>query len=91
MDDRMLALYFKYREAMKVLNRGNITGFVESEYYQPMRLYLNVHELMQAASRRAFFDGDICKGYWVAELSRACVECRKLLEHMAADPNEKLT
>jgi hypothetical protein len=61
MDDRMLALYFKYREAMKVLNRGDITGFVESEYYQPMRLYLNVHELMQSASRRASSMGTFAK------------------------------
>lgn len=56
-----------------------------------MRLYLNVHELMAVGAKEGIFDEDDCKGYWVAELNRACVECRKLLEHMAADPIEKGT
>jgi hypothetical protein len=92
MDEKMLKAYWDYRGAVVLLTAApDIAVFAASPDCAPIRSYLNVHELLAVGVNRHIFHDAVSKAYWVGELERACKDCNRLLLHLKANSNEKIT
>jgi hypothetical protein len=87
MDDKMLEAWENYVVAVKELkNVDSMEKFIPTPNYRHIRAYLNIHELLAVGIRNKVFDRRVCYDFWADVLLNACIESKKVIDHVRSAP-----
>jgi hypothetical protein len=88
MDEKMLTAYNLYFEGKNQIPfYSDMKDFCGTEYYDHVRAYLNILELMAVGVHYNTFDQRICYVYWCDFIKGAGTDCRPLLDYLSGHPS----
>lgn len=95
MDKSMIDAFDAYRKGRdalkKVTSQPEFETFVTTSDYRAIREYLNIHELIAAGIHNGVFDKKVCRSYWCAILTNACIDVKSVIDHARSLKGGRLT
>jgi hypothetical protein len=84
MDDKLAQAFSNYQRSLKTLNAApiDIAGFTETPYYEAIRTYLDINELIAVGIHKRIFDETICYEFWSGELLRCYPDSKSIIDYV---------